>query len=111
MQPVSTLSIQTLALQTSLIAEETHELSEATRLLAFNLSNKKARVDALKELADVAYVTFQLAAAMGWDLDEALQRVHDSNMSKLVDGVPVKNAIGKVLKGKNYQPPVLIDLV
>ena len=75
------------------------------------LTNRRAREEALKELADLTYVCFQLAAAAGWDLPEALDRVHESNLSKLVDGKPVKREDGKVLKGPNYHPPVLIDLV
>ena len=66
----------------------------------------------LKELADLAYVTFLYAATFGWDLDEAIRRVHASNMSKLgPDGKPVYRDDGKVLKGKNYQAPDLSDLV
>ena len=37
----------------------------------------------LKELADLVYVCFQYAENMEWDLEEALDRVHKSNMSKL----------------------------
>lgn len=110
-QPVGSVSVATLALQTRLIAEESEELCEATRILAFQLTNKRAREEALKELADVAYVAYQLAAACGWDLDEALERVHKSNMSKLVDGKPIKDEQGKIQKGPNYRPPSLIDLV
>lgn len=66
----------------------------------------------LKELADLAYVTFGFAAEFGWDLDEALRRVHASNMSKLgEDGNPIYREDGKVLKGPNYEPPSLGDLV
>ena len=39
--------------------------------------------ECLKELADLVYVCYQYAANMGWDLDEAMHRVHESNMSKL----------------------------
>lgn len=42
---------------------------------------------------------------------EAFKRVHESNMSKLVDGKVFKNSDGKVLKGPNYKPPYLGDLV
>ena len=105
------MSQKTLALQTRLIAEETEELMEATRLMAFNMGEAKLRADCLKELADVGYVCYQLAAACGWDLDVALDRVHASNMSKLENKQPVKDAEGKVLKSKNYQPPSLEDLV
>ena len=49
---------------------------------------------------------------MDWDLDEALRRVHESNLSKLDDeGKPVLRADGKVMKGPNYHPPDLSDLV
>ncbi len=43
---------------------------------------------------------------------EAFVRVHKSNMSKLgLDGKPIKRADGKVMKGPNYAPPDLSDLV
>jgi len=49
---------------------------------------------------------------MGWDLDKAMDRVHQSNMSKLgEDGLPIYRDDGKVLKGPNYKPPNLEDLV
>ena len=49
---------------------------------------------------------------MGWNLDEAMYRVHQSNMSKLDEkGNPIYRDDGKVLKGPNYQPPDLSDLV
>lgn len=66
----------------------------------------------LKELADLVYVAYGYAAAFGWDLDEAVRRVHASNMSKLDDeGQPIKQANGKVTKGPNYEPPTLTDLM
>ena len=44
--------------------------------------------------------------------EQALRRVHRSNMSKLGDdGKPIYREDGKVLKGPNYQPPNLTDLV
>ena len=49
---------------------------------------------------------------MKWDLDEAMHRVHESNMSKLDEyGKPIFREDGKVLKGPKYQPPNLEDLV
>ena len=42
---------------------------------------------------------------MEWDLEEALHRIHRSNMSKLgLDGKPIRRVDGKVLKGPNYAP-------
>lgn len=66
----------------------------------------------LKELADLVYVTYGYAAAFGWDLDEAVRRVHASNMSKLDEnGDPLYRNDGKVMKGPNYEAPDLSDLV
>ena len=75
------------------------------------LSAKKNKADCLKELADLVYVCYQYAENMGWFLDEALHRVHQSNLSKLgEDGEPIYREDGKVLKGPNYAPPSLEDL-
>ena len=42
---------------------------------------------------------------------EALQRVRESNLSKLgEDGKPIRREDGKVLKGPNYKPAELSDL-
>ena len=65
----------------------------------------------IKELADLVYVTYGYAATFGWNLDEAVRRVHASNMSKLDDeGEPIFREDGKVLKGPNYKEPYLEDL-
>ena len=78
----------------------------------FYLSNPINKANILKELADLVYVCYQYAANLGWDLDEAMHRVHESNMSKLDDnGKPIYRDDGKVLKGPNYAPPNLEDLV
>jgi HAD superfamily hydrolase (TIGR01509 family) len=65
-----------------------------------------------KELADVLYVTYGAADALGIDLPAVFVEVHRSNMSKRdADGRVLRRADGKVLKGPGYQPPVLDDLV
>ena len=97
--------------QLTLISEEYNELIEALDEACAFFQNPHSRENALKELADLVYVCFQLAAACGWELDEALDRVHQSNLSKLVDGKPLKREDGKVLKGPNYKPPYLEDLL
>ena len=91
-------------MQLDLISEEYQELREAIQSSSYE--------EELKELADLVYVCFQYAENMEWDLEEALDRVHKSNMSKLgIDGKPIRRADGKVLKGPNYQPPLLNDLI
>ena len=96
--------------QKNLIVEEFKEFLEAEGKLFRN--NSEFPAEALKELADLVYVCYQYAENMGWFLDEALDRVHASNMSKLgEDGLPVYREDGKVLKGPNYKPPTLTDLI
>lgn len=110
-QPTAVFAPSILDIQTVLIDEEAVEFFEAYDTCTQDIQNSRARINALKELADLVYVCFQFAAAAGWELDEALARVHTSNMSKLVDGKPLKNEQGKVLKGPNYKPPFLDDLI
>ena len=96
--------------QLTLIVEEFKEFLDAERQIIPDLLRNEA--DALKELADLVYVCYQYATNMGWDMDEAMYRVHLSNMSKLgVDGEPIYRADGKVMKGPNYQEPTLTDIV
>ena len=95
--------------QKNLIVEEFKEFLEAQGMLFMHGNNVQA--DCLKELADLVYVCYQYAENMGWFLDEALNRVHLSNMSKLGEDVkPIYREDGKVLKGPNYKPPDLSDL-
>ena len=90
--------------QKALIDEEWSEFHEAYHM--------KDDCEQLKELADLVYVCYQFAASQEWDLDEAMQRVHESNMSKLdANGKPIYRADGKVLKGPNYKEPYLLDLI
>ncbi len=97
-------------MQKDLIVEEFKEFIEADHSMA--MMDFTSRADCLKELADLVYVCAQYAENMDWDLVQALRRVHKSNMSKLgEDGKPIRRADGKVLKGPNYQPPTLTDLV
>ena len=90
--------------QKSLIDEEWSEFHEAY--------HHEPPVNQLKELADLVYVCYQFAESQEWDLDEAMRRVHASNMSKLgEDGKPIYRGDGKVLKGPNYAPPELNNLI
>ena len=100
---------QTRAVQHTIIVEEFKEFLQAEGMLFMHGRNHQE--EALKELADLVYVCYQYAENMGWFLDEALNRVHLSNLSNLgEDGKPILRDDGKVLKGPNYKPPDLSDL-
>jgi len=94
-------------MQMTLIREEFNELLEAH----INEDTYEDQIHTLKELADLVFVCYQYAVARGWNLDIALKRVFESNMSKFVNGKPLRRGDGKILKGPAYKPPILDDLV
>lgn len=88
-----------------LMCEELGELIEAMAL------GNVAHV--LKELADNRYVQDGTIQACGLApvFAECIRRVHESNMSKGIDGVFKRDENGKVIKGDAYRPAKLEDLV
>ena len=88
------------SLRYDLIKEELGELKEA-----MDNRNIKEVADAL---TDILYVTYGAGHAFGIDLDKCFDEVQNSNMSKLgLDGKPIYNEKGKVMKGPNYFKPDL----
>ena len=75
--------------------------------------HQNSRLEQLKELADLVYVVFGYANAMGWDLDEAVRRVHDNNLGRCIqpDGSVQRRADGKILKNPGYPKVDLTDLI
>ena len=112
--------ISVLELRKKLLLEEVAEVSEAIDILSMELlrgkrGTKEQWANFLKELADVQYIvsgTFISFNTFPSGFDAPFNRVHVSNMSKLDnEGNPLYNREGKVLKGPNYKPPDLTDLV
>ena len=98
-------------LRETLHAEEDEEL----RIELWNcFAEQKINPNLLKEGSDLLYVllgTF-VSLGLGNELIEAFSRVHASNMSKLDEnGKPIYRDDGKVMKGPNYKPPTLDDLI
>ena len=103
-----------------LVEEEFSELKEAAEAVAemyehgienteeFNAQN----VEIIDALGDLCVVEIGMANLLGMDINEAMHRIYESNMSKLgEDGKPVYYASGKVAKDPNYFKPKLDDLV
>ncbi len=87
-------------LRINLIREELEELTEAMK--------NKDLIELADALTDILYVTYGAGHAFGIDLDKCFEEVQNSNMSKLgIDGKPIYNEFGKVLKGPNYFKPNL----
>ena len=88
------------ALRYDLIKEELDELKEA-------IDNKDIK-EVADALTDILYVTYGAGHAYGINLDKCFEEVQNSNMSKLgLDGKPIYNEKGKVMKGPNYFKPNL----
>ena len=99
-------------MQAGLVEEESNEFLEACKDLRDAPNTPANHIEVLKELSDLVFVCYQFAAAYGLDLDTALDRVFESNMSKLGDdGKPIYREDGKVLKGPKYKKPRLDDLI
>ena len=95
---------KTIKLRYDLIKEELDELEEAMKT-----KNLKEVADAL---TDILYVTYGAGCAYGIDLDKCFKEVQRANMSKLgLDGKPIYNDKGKVMKGPNYSEPNLKKFV
>ena len=91
---------KTNKLRIDLIKEELEELTEAMQ--------DKNLLEVADALTDILYVTYGAGHAFGIDLDKCFEEVQNSNMSKLgMDGKPIYNEAGKVMKGPNYFKPDL----
>lgn len=90
-----------------LVREEFKELSDE-----WDDSASKATAE-LKEMADLVYVVYGYARAKGYDLEEAVKRVHKNNMGRMFqpDGTIKRRDDGKILKNKDYPKVNLEDLV
>ena len=92
------------SLRFELIKEELDELK-----VAIDNNDIKEVADAL---TDILYVTYGAGHAFGINLDKCFEEVQNSNMSKLgLDGKPIYNEKGKVMKGPKYFKPNLSKFV
>tara|TARA_Y100000590_G_scaffold136870_1_gene156639 strand:+ start:8137 stop:8508 length:372 start_codon:yes stop_codon:yes gene_type:complete len=91
-------------LRLSLISEELKELEEAIKM--------NDLLEVADALTDILYVTYGAGHAFGINLDECFNEVQNSNMSKLgLNGKPIYNELGKVMKGPNYYKPNLLKFL
>lgn len=98
-----------ISLRANLITEEFKEFIE-------EFVKNPGDIDAvatLKELADIVYTCYGCAVSFGWDLDMAVEKVHENNMGRMRqdDGSIHYREDGKVLKNPNYPKVTLEDCV
>lgn len=99
-------ALDRIILRHTLIQEEVLELLQA--------SAKGDAVGVADAITDCLYILY--GTALEWGLGDKLpdlfDEVHRSNMSKLdANGKPVYREDGKIIKGENYTPPHLKDIV
>ena len=70
-------------------------------------------MEEMKELSDLVYVIYGYALAKGFNLEEAVRRVHKNNLGRCIqpDGSIQRRPDGKVLKNKDYPKVQLEDLI
>lgn len=114
---------KTRILRVKLLLEEVLELAEAsgvevtfsdrkiesTKQLEFQASGDIDLVEVADALTDIDYVNVGAALAYGIDLEPCHEEVHDSNMSKFIDGY--RREDGKWMKGPSYRPADLDKVV
>lgn len=91
-------------LRIKLMQEELNEVVQA---------KEHENMEALtKELCDLLYVVYGTILSFGLQniISECFDRVHESNMSKLTNGVAVYREDGKLMKGPNYKLPNFDDI-
>jgi predicted HAD superfamily Cof-like phosphohydrolase len=98
--PHADLPYEEVMLRVRVIEEEFDELVEAM--------NAKNLISIADGLADLLYVVYGCGLAYGLDLEPIFAEVHRSNMTKT--GAP-KDAQGKVMKGAQYEPPRLAEVL
>ena len=93
-----------ISLRYELIKEELEEFKDAI--------DKKDIKEVADALTDILYVTYGAGHAFGINLDKCFEEVQNSNMSKLgLNGKPIYNDKGKVMKGPNYFKPDLSKFI
>ena len=91
-------------LRINLIDEELEELKTAIK--------HNDILEVADALTDILYVTYGAGHAFGINLDKCFEEVQNSNMSKLdIDGKPIFNESGKVMKGPKYFKPDLSKFI
>jgi predicted HAD superfamily Cof-like phosphohydrolase len=95
-----------------LIGEESDELWLEMDNFALGYTNACPKNE-LKEMADLIYVLYGYARVKGYNLDKAVERIHQNNMGRMYqpDGTILRRDDGKVLKNKSYPKVELGDLV
>lgn len=87
------------------LREEFNELFEALMDYQAQPNDEQARANLCKEWADAQVVLSNVAWYFDIPADVAFNRVHNNNMTKVVDGKVLLREDGKILKPEGYVKP------
>jgi pentatricopeptide repeat protein len=92
-------------LQYNLLKEEVDEYLQAC--------NDDDIIGVSDALGDILYILIGVCIRHGLHdkIHDIFDEIHRSNMTKLVNGKPVYNESGKVMKSKNYEVPNLYPII
>lgn len=85
-------------------------LAERVKTAEYDVTIHK-RLDALDALCDQVVTAIGIGHCAGFRTIDALRAVNSSNWSKFVDGQPLRDANGKIIKGPDYRSPELEQFV
>lgn len=92
-------------LRYGLMCEENEEY-----LAAINDDNFTEVADAVGDMVYILLGTI-LRHGLQDHIFDIVKEIHRSNMTKLENGKPVRREDGKIIKGANYQPPRLDEII
>ena len=107
---------ETIWLRVNMLQSEMNEYKRAAyRCINAQSGTPEEQRAAITELhdaqVDLLYVLFGDFCAWGTDGEEGFREVHRSNMTKVVGGVVVKDAHGKIQKPAGFSPPNLTHVL
>ena len=105
------IEIPLYSVELSILKEYTEKLADALKKdkeISVVVKDRKAFLDAM---SDQLVTGTGVGYMFGMDIIGALSEVNRSNFSKFVDGKPLFNENGKLMKGPNYTAPVLDSFV
>lgn len=90
------------------ILADRYKKQKPLNVASAKFADRRALLDAL---CDQIVTAVGVAQCFGFDIEGALAEVNRSNYSKWENGKPIFNEHGKIIKGKNFTPPVLDDFL